>query len=650
MTQFIDLGKLRFHFAGDWSASTTYEANDIVKYGGNVYVYTYGLKTSGNLPTDDVYWALMIEGFKFKGVFDVAEPYRVGDGVAHGGKVYVCVLDCTGQTPPNSTYWSQFADGIQYEGTYNASTAYQKNDVVVLGAKAYIAKSDTTGNNPTNATYWDVFVSGVSAQSVYNAGTAYVVGDLVAYGANIYRCTVNTTGNLPTNASYWTPFLYGYSNRGVWSSGSAYKIGEIVTYGGSTYQALADNSNADPSTSTSNWSKLTYGFKNRGDWTTSTAYITDDVVAYGGNTYIALVPHASGTFATDLAASKWQKFNSGVRYRGVWAVGTTYLKDDIVQSGTSTYICTASTTVGGNAPYLTNANFEFLAGTDQMVAKSGDTMTGALTVRSSGGIKTEAAASQDAVILAGRAGGTGSFGVTLTPTTLTANRTVTLPDATTTLVGTDTTQTLTNKTLTSPVLNTANIGTPSAGVLTNCSGLPVAGISGLASGISTFLVTPSSANLAAAVTDETGSGSLVFNTAPTINNMYLATAREKVTVSATSASGQVDFDALTQSVLYYTSAASGNWTLNIRGNSGTTLNSMLAVGDALTVAFIAYQGGTAYYQSSIAIDGTTYTPLYQGGSAYTQGNASSSDMYMMTIVKTSATPTYTIFSGQTKWA
>jgi hypothetical protein len=62
MTQLIDLGKLRFHFVGDYSSSTNYEANDVVKYDSNNYVYTYGLKTTGNLPTNTTYWALMLEG------------------------------------------------------------------------------------------------------------------------------------------------------------------------------------------------------------------------------------------------------------------------------------------------------------------------------------------------------------------------------------------------------------------------------------------------------------------------------------------------------------------------------------------------------------------------------------------------------------
>jgi hypothetical protein len=74
-----------------------------------------------------------------------------------------------------------------------------------------------------------------------------------------------------------------------------------------------------------------------------------------------------------------------------------------------------------------------------------------------GAVRAQAAATQDSVILQGRAGGTSSYGVTLTPTTLTANRTITLPDATTTLVGTDVSQQLSNKTLVDPAIQGAII-------------------------------------------------------------------------------------------------------------------------------------------------------------------------------------------------
>jgi len=104
-------------------------------------------------------------------------------------------------------------------------------------------------------------------------------------------------------------------------------------------------------------------------------------VTYGGNTYISLLPHASTTFATDLTANKWQKFNSGIRFLGVWSASTVYYKDDVVQSGSSTYICTVDTTSGGDAPSIGNTNFLMLAaGAEGFLALAGGAMTGDLTL------------------------------------------------------------------------------------------------------------------------------------------------------------------------------------------------------------------------------------------------------------------------------
>ena len=337
MSQLIDLGKLRFHFAGEYSGATVYESNDVVKYGGNIYVYTYALKEAGHIPTDTAYWALMLKGIDFKGVYSTSTSYKIGDGIAYGGKVYIALQDSINQVPPNATYWSQFVDGIQYEGAYSASTSYQKNDVVTYGSKAYIAKIDTNNNLPTVTTYWDQFVDGISAESVYNSATAYTPGDIVAYGANLYRAIANTTNNLPTNVTYWLPFIYGFSNKGNWSNATSYKIGEIVRFGGGTFQALVDNVNISPIEGAT-WTQLVYGIRNRGEWTTATSYLVDDVVSHGGSTYICLISYPSTVFETDLAANRWVKFNGGIRWRNVWAAGTSYFKDDLVKVLGSVYI------------------------------------------------------------------------------------------------------------------------------------------------------------------------------------------------------------------------------------------------------------------------------------------------------------------------
>jgi hypothetical protein len=135
-----------------------------------------------------------------------------------------------------------------------------------------------------------------------------------------------------------------------------------------------------------------------------------------------------------------------------------------------------------------------------------------------------------------------------------------------------------------------------------------------------------------------------------VPTMNLPNVGEVVTVSATAATGTIAYDAITQSVLFYTSSASGNWTLNIRGNSTTTLNSMLSTGQSITIAFFVTQGASAFYNSSVQIDGTTsgVTTQWQGGTAPTAGNASGTDIYAYTIVKT-ASATYNVFASQTQF-
>jgi hypothetical protein len=188
-----------------------------------------------------------------------------------------------------------------------------------------------------------------------------------------------------------------------------------------------------------------------------------------------------------------------------------------------------------------------------------------------------------------------AFETTLTVTDPTADRTVTIPNATTTLVGTDTTDTLTNKTLTSASLTTPTI------------------------------------------------------TTATFKDGVVRGLEEDVNVVASAASGTINFDVDTASVWYYTSNATANHTLNIRYSSSVSLNTALATGDAITVVWMNTNGTTAYRPNVIQVDGTTVTPLWQGGSAPTGGNASSVDVYTFTVIKTAGTPTYVVLGSQTQF-
>jgi hypothetical protein len=125
-------------------------------------------------------------------------------------------------------------------------------------------------------------------------------------------------------------------------------------------------------------------------------------------------------------------------------------------------------------------------------------------------------------------------------------------------------------------------------------------------------------------------------------------AAEVTTISATAATGTINYDVTTQSVLYYTTNASANWTVNVRANSSTSLDTLMSTGQAITVVFLVTQGSTAYYNNAFTIDGTSVTPKYQGGTAWTSGNASGIDAYSYTIVKTGSAA-FTVFAAQTQF-
>ena len=211
MPQIIELGKLRFYFAGDYNSATTYEVNDIVKYGGNVYVYTAAASASGNPPTDTLYWQLMVEGLKFEGSYDNTTAYEVGDGVSHDGRVYICTADTTGNTPPNDTYWARLADGIQW---WLAGTDYELNDVVSYSGNTYkciIAHTATiTFDGDFADSKWEKFNGGLDYLGNWTTGYSYKVDDIVKSGAYTYICLEDHTSGAivqaDVQASKWAVF------------------------------------------------------------------------------------------------------------------------------------------------------------------------------------------------------------------------------------------------------------------------------------------------------------------------------------------------------------------------------------------------------------------------------------------------------------
>ena len=222
-----------------------------------------------------------------------------------------------------------------------------------------------------------------------------------------------------------------------------------------------------------------------------------------------------------------------------------------------------------------------------------------------------------------------------------------------TIVGTTDSQALTNKTISGASNTISNIG-----LSTQVTGtLPVANggtgattLTGVIKGNGTSAITAATAgtDYVAPATATSFTATQTFTGSTTAIAAVFQNAAEITTISATAATGTINYDVTTQSVLYYTTNASANWTVNVRGNGTTSLNTLMSTGQALTVVFLVTQGATAYYNNAFTIDGSSVTPKYQDGTAWIAGNVSGIDAYSYTIVKTGSAA-FTVFAAQTQF-
>jgi hypothetical protein len=125
---------------------------------------------------------------------------------------------------------------------------------------------------------------------------------------------------------------------------------------------------------------------------------------------------------------------------------------------------------------------------------------------------------------------------------------------------------------------------------------------------------------------------------------------EKWSIVGSAAPATTNVSVLTSSVLYYTVASTADIAINVRGDAFTTLNSLMSVGESITVGLLITNGTTAYRATLFQVDGSNITPKWQAGTAPTAGNPSAIDSYVLTVVKTSSSPTFTMLASLTQYA
>ena len=327
------LGRLKFKWRGDWTASTAYVIDDIVKYGANAYVCTTN-HTSANTETsfyssDLGNWDLQTEGLRNRGEYQTTSVwYSLNDLVKYGNTVYRCTTAHTGPASFDFSKFEAYSEGLNFEDTWSSATVYQKGDIVTFGGYTYTAQQNSTNVAPnTDELYWKVLSTGFSPQGDFDSNEVYEPGNLVKYGGNAYSCKLTTT---PESYTIATISGDGSEVTVVFDAAqpaAPFGVGDLVTLSGTSAAQYNTTFRVKLSTTT--------GF---------TIESTETAGATGGT--IDYIPYPTNTRFWDLVLE-------GLNWNAAWNNGAVYQLGDVVNRNGNSYVCIRSNTTGATtAPEL----------------------------------------------------------------------------------------------------------------------------------------------------------------------------------------------------------------------------------------------------------------------------------------------------------
>lgn len=308
------ISRIRYTWKGNWTGATTYNRDDIVRYGGSSWVcirqhtsQTFAADLAYTVPGDTApspAWVKMVEGGTFRGAWQGSTLYNPTDIVVEGGQVYYCITSHTSSSFFNSdtANWQVYFSNIKFRDDWATSTRYSVGDTVRYGGKVYRCIVEHTSAStvasgleldqpliPPGSEKWEIYFDGVEYKGSWAGSVRYKLGDLVFYHGSLIKCTVPHTSESTFDTGNWELAFIGNAFEGEWNVSAYYGRGSVVKYGGYLFRAISDNNNSAPINSiyqtgadNNAWELIEKGINFRGDWTTSAANTENLIITVQG--------------------------------------------------------------------------------------------------------------------------------------------------------------------------------------------------------------------------------------------------------------------------------------------------------------------------------------------------------------------------------
>jgi len=305
---------------GDWTDGIRYDPGTLVLAGGNVYLCVASHISSTEFNSDTINWEIFASGSNFRNEWTESTRYRVNDIIRYNGYTYQCVLEHTSGTTSEGVIvgnndseddstaetWKIAVENYAYVGEFAPSTSYRINDLVKYSGSIFKCTEEHLSDLTIDNLKFEIYLLGFNYYADWNSSTNYAIGDVVRYGGTVYISSINNS-NIPPGVSDsypdgnpdWTLITKANNFLGEYDPGSQYpyNAGDLVRRGGSLWVSLTNQVSDEDSSLTvfddTNWQLVVSSYGFQGAWKTDQDYNLYDVVYYRGVVYYCSTPHNS---------------------------------------------------------------------------------------------------------------------------------------------------------------------------------------------------------------------------------------------------------------------------------------------------------------------------------------------------------------------